>query len=818
VSRKTIPCCGGRRANIRALVACLCSLVLFFALSLIASRAAAAAPPEPITELRTAAFVAPPSTGPTETVALPHLWRYDGKSPSFATYRLAFTAPVSAASLAVYIAGTNLPFEASVNGERVHEGGGPDSRPIPLGSWRATPSFRIPAEILAAGRNELELKVFANAAGLYALAPVTVGSADRIAKIEHREWLLKNLLPLAIAAVLAAVGVIALALWRGRRDFALFFWLGAGATLWSLQNFILQLPFALLPQPYLRVLIISLYVWFPLLLANFFLRFAYQRSVLFERTTIAVMLLAAPAVYVAESLRRFEIASIGLRALTLLFISIALLAVLRFALRSRDVKGNLLLAAGTLCVGGAMYDFIVSLLVAELRPTFLTTYAGAVLVLLTAWMLLDRYQQAYTAYRDLNRQLEQRVQAANTELQQRLAQTQAAREQAEQANVAKSRFFAAASHDLRQPLHSLGLFASALSAEVTSAKARELTCSIGDSIGVLEELFNELLDLSRLDAGIVPVQLRNIELQVLFDRLAREFHMNAVERDLRLRFVPTRLVVHTDAVLLERILTNLVANALRYTQQGGVVVGARRRGPRVAIEVCDTGVGIAPDKQSLVFEEFYQVDNPGRDRRRGLGLGLAIVKRLSRLLDLPVSLRSTPGHGTCFRVELPRSHEPADPLTALPEMVEDDALRDLRVLIVDDDVMVRQGTAAILRQWNADVRAAASAQDANRAIDDGFVPQLLIVDLRLGEVHDGVDVIETLQHRLRPNPPALLISGDTGAGELARVRDSGIPMLTKPVAPAKLRSMLRALLQQTSGATAADLNTSLAAAADTDRN
>ena len=790
MSSRASPCGSPSSANVHAVF-----LRLWFAAWILLSPALAMAQPAAaVAEIVTATFIAPAETGRgPETVSLPHLWRHDGSAPGVGIYRLPFSAAANVGSFAVYIDGTNMPFEARINGQHVYEGGGPDSRPVPLGSWRAAPTFRVPIETLEAGRNELELKVFVRTAGVYALGPVSVGPADKIAAIDQWQWLLKNLLSLTISAVLGTVGAISLALWRSRDDVA-FFWLGAGALLWSFQNIVVQLPYALLPQPHLRVLIISLYAWFPLLLANFFLRFANQRSVLFERTAMTVALLAAPTMYAADALGYFGAASIGLRAVTLALISIALVAVLRFALGSRDVRGMLLLGAGALCVGGAMYDYVLSLTLLDLRPFYLTTYAGAILVLLTAWMLLDRYHQAYTAYRDLNRELEQRVQQAHAELQQRLAQTQAAREQAEQANIAKSRFFAAASHDLRQPLHSLGLFASALSSEVTSAKARELTRSIGDSIGVLEELFNELLDLSRLDAGIVQVQRRNVGLQGLFDRLERAFHMDAVERDLRLRFVPTKLVVRTDPMLLERILVNLVSNALRYTQQGGVVVGARRRGERVAVEVWDSGVGIAPDKQALVFEEFYQVDNPGRDRRRGLGLGLAIVRRLSRLLDVPVSLRSVPGRGTCFRVDVAKSDQPAEPLAEQPAIAEDAALRGVPVLIVDDDVMVRQGTAAVLRQWQAEVRTAASSQEASFALDDGFSPQLLIVDLRLGEADDGIAVIDALRRKLPSEVPALLISGDTGASELTRVRASGIPLLTKPVAPAKLRSMLLALV------------------------
>ncbi len=745
--------------------------------------------------LTTAVFVAPAKEiDAGETVQLPHLWRHRSETPTAARYRLTFQLPEGVADFAVRIAGTNLPFEAIVNGRHAHENGGPLSRPVPLASWRAAPTFRIPVDLLRPGPNELDLLVFANTRGLHALGPVSVGTGAAIAALELRGWFVHNMLPLVVASMLGVVGVISLALWRGRSDYALFFWLGAGTTLWSLQNFLVQLPFRLLPPPHLGILYIALYAWYPLLLAVFFLRFAYQRSIFFERVAIGAMLLAVPVLYSAEAFDQGNLASAGLRGIVLLFVLAALVGIFRYALRSRDTKGISLLAAGTLCVGGAMRDYALSLVELNLQAVYLTTYAGLILVLLAAWMLLDRYQQAYKAYRDLNLELERRVQAANAELQLRLAQTEAAREQAEQASIAKSRFFAAASHDLRQPLHSLGLFTSALDEHLTSPQARGTARSIRESITALESLFDSLLDLSRLDAGVVTVQPRNVGLQALFDRLAREFHGEAVERELRLRFVPTRAVVRTDPLLLERILINLVANALHYTQHGGVAVGVRRRRGRAAIEVHDTGVGIPPEKQALVFEEFYQVNNPGRDRRRGLGLGLAIVQRLAHMLDHPLRLRSTPGRGSCFSIELPLADGPADaPVEELP-MIDDEVLHGVRALVLDDDMMVRDGTAALLRQWGAQPRTAHSGAEASRALDDGFLPDVMIVDMRLGEARDGIDVINSLRGRLRRNTPALLVSGDTGAAELARVRSSGIPLLTKPVAPAKLRAMLRAVL------------------------
>jgi signal transduction histidine kinase/ActR/RegA family two-component response regulator len=766
----------------------LCCLA-FAAWATLGFGATSAAEPSAATALKQAEFAGPGEQA-AAPVKLPHIWRHTSQSPGVARYRLTFESPAGITDFAVQINGTNLPFEAIVNGRHAHENGGPTSKPVPLTSWRAAPTFRIPVDQLQPGANTLELLVYPSRPGVYVLGQVTVGPADAITQGELRGWIVHNVVPLVVASVLGAVGLIALAMWRGRQNYALFFWLGSGAFLWALQNFLFQWPLPLLPQPHLRVVLTSFYAWYPLLLAVFFLRFAYHRWRWFEGAAVAVMLLAMPVLYLAQAFGQFDQASTVLRGGVLLFIGTALVAIVRYALRERDTKSVLLLVAGALCVGGAVYDYALDLRAVDLRPVWLTSYAGVILVLLTAWMLLDRYQQAYSAYRDLNVELETRVQAANAELQLRLAQTQAAREQAEQANVAKSRFFAAASHDLRQPLHSLGLFASALDEQLTSPQAREKARGIRESITALESLFDALLDLSRLDAGIITVQPRNVALQALFDRMAREFHVEAVERDLRLRFMPTRAVVRTDPLLLQRVLTNLVSNALRYTPRGGVVVGVRRRKGRASIEVCDTGVGIAADKQALVFEEFYQVSNPGRDRRRGLGLGLAIVRRLALLLDHPLTLVSTPGRGTAFRIELPFADGPADAPMEEETQAEDAALSGVRALVVDDDLMVREGTAALLKQWHAEAVTAASPAEAVRALDDGFVPDVLIVDLRLGGAEDGIDLVAGLRRRMMRETPALLVSGDTGAAELMRVRYSGIPFLTKPVAPAKLRSVL----------------------------
>ncbi len=242
-----------------------------------------------------------------------------------------------------------------------------------------------------------------------------------------------------------------------------------------------------------------------MLLAVFFMRFVYVRWRLYELGAAALALLAAPALYVGRLVDQFSLVSTLLRAAALIWISIALGAVLRYAWRERSVKGTMLLFAGTCCVVFAMRDWFVTVFGEEVRVVLLTNYSGLGLVLLAGWMLIDRYHKAYATSEAINLDLERRVKLANAELAQQLAQVQAARIEAERASVAKSRFFAAASHDLRQPLHSLGFFAAALNQHATSQEARDLVARIGDSIVALESLFNELLDLSKLDAGAIGV-------------------------------------------------------------------------------------------------------------------------------------------------------------------------------------------------------------------------------------------------------------------------------------------------------------------------
>ena len=372
-----------------------------------------------------------------------------------------------------------------------------------------------------------------------------------------------------------------------------------------------------------------------------------------------------------------------------------------------------------------------------------------------------------------------------------LAETQAARS-------AQVRFLAAASHDLRQPVHALGLLAAQAEVELKGRRAAATAAQMQDMAQALDSLVETLLDISRLDGGTLVPRPRPVPLQALFDRLAPEFAVLADARGLQWRLRPTPLWVHCDEAQLERMLRNLLSNALTHTATGGVLLAARRRGESVGLFVWDTGPGIAPEHQARIFDEFVQLQNPGRDRRRGHGLGLSIVARLSRLLGHPVQLRSRPGRGSCFSVILPAAPpqavaaEPAGAALALP-------LQGLRVAMVEDDEAVRVATASLLSAWGCQVWADAAAEPLLAQLGgQAHGLDRVISDWRLGQ-GDGLAAILELRRAAGAELPALLLSGETlpmAPDALAELAGAGITAARKPLPAAALRAWLSASAQQ----------------------
>ena len=370
----------------------------------------------------------------------------------------------------------------------------------------------------------------------------------------------------------------------------------------------------------------------------------------------------------------------------------------------------------------------------------------------------------------------------------------AQKEAADDANVAKSKFIATASHDLRQPVHALGLLAGALQGYPMNDEMRRLVGQIGGSVTAMDGLFNSLLDISRLDAGVVESQVEDFSIGALIERVCRDHLAEAKAKGLRLVSVDCSAIVRTDPFLLERILRNLVSNAIRYTDRGRVVVGCRR-GNGLRIEVWDTGPGMPLELQREIFREFVQLGNVERDRAKGLGLGLAIVDRLSKLLDCPVTLRSAPRAGSVFQVSVPLAERQFLPAPGSQDAPIFATARGL-ILVIDDDSVIQSAMGSLLTSWGHEVIAAGShAEMQDRIATVSRRPDLIICDYRLRDGDNGIVAIKRLQSRYNEHIPAVLITGDTAADRLREAQESGLILLHKPVAEIKLRATVGNLMR-----------------------
>lgn len=397
-------------------------------------------------------------------------------------------------------------------------------------------------------------------------------------------------------------------------------------------------------------------------------------------------------------------------------------------------------------------------------------------------------------------QLADRLSWRQEELQSRIDEAtrelRASKEQAEAATLAKTRFLAAASHDLRQPTHALGLFVARLGQLPQDPQSRHLIDKLDASVQAMQDLLDALLDVSRLEAQVVELNPRPIDLAELFAQLEATLAPVASGKGLRLRLRPRAVWVRSDPALLHRILLNLLGNALRYTAHGGVLLACRAAPAtgQLWIEIWDTGIGIAAEHQEAIFQEFFQVANPERDRSRGLGLGLNIVRRASALLGHQLELRSVPGRGTRFRIQVPvcepGSHKPPVPLLAQVSLLP------CRVLVIEDDLLSRDALRGLLESWGMGVWVASNLETALLQFRKVGLPDLIVSDYRLPEGVNGVDAIARLRQQALRKIPACLMSGDIDPQVLQSARLAGLTLLHKPVRPAKLRSLIRHLMQQ----------------------
>ncbi|MED5621188.1 ATP-binding response regulator [Ideonella sp. BN130291] len=405
------------------------------------------------------------------------------------------------------------------------------------------------------------------------------------------------------------------------------------------------------------------------------------------------------------------------------------------------------------------------------------------------------YRQAF----ERTIELKQRTEQLLAQLRVEKAAAEAARRDAEVANRAKTQFFAAASHDLRQPLHALGLFAEALRSRNQDEQVTHLVNSINSSVDALEGLFSELLDITKIDTGGVEPVPQHFALADVFRKLKLHFEPTAFEKGLDLRFRGAAHHAFADPVLVERVLRNLVSNAIRYTNDGSVLVSARQRGDTLLLQVWDTGVGIREREQERIFEEFYQVPDQAvaldPHQRKGLGLGLAIVKRLAALMQAPLRLRSRPGHGTVFSMEVPIGRAQPTAETSIKGKPALGLTLDHRlIVIVEDDAAVRSGLEVLLKGWGASVLSfesvAACVAWGQIADPANPAPDLIIADYRLESGHTGVEAITMLRQRFGEGLPAIVVTGSLMTGHEREAQNHNFHLLVKPVVPNKLRAMI----------------------------
>ena len=385
----------------------------------------------------------------------------------------------------------------------------------------------------------------------------------------------------------------------------------------------------------------------------------------------------------------------------------------------------------------------------------------------------------------------ERVRAAErleSEVAERTAELRAARDRAELAAAAKTKFLATASHDIRQPLQAMALLLGGLAPEVTTPAGQRTLRAVERSLGASMELLDALLEFSRLDAGALRPHVTGVALDDLLDIVVEPYMAEAARKGLRLTLRAPRATVRSDAQLLARILRNLLSNAIKYTDRGGILVGCRRRGDRLRLEIWDTGCGIPADQQRQVFWEFFQ--GPGARRGGGLGLGLAIVERLARLLGHHIAVRSLPGRGSVFAVEMTLD-EPAGPVVPVPAVAPGFAwLAGRLVAVLEDDVAVAEALARLLAGWGARVAAGTTGAELAASLA-GARPDAVIADCQLGDDQDGFAVLDGLDALHGCRLPAVVLTGDYDVGTLKRRNRARRRVLHKPVWPAVLEAVLR---------------------------
>jgi signal transduction histidine kinase/ActR/RegA family two-component response regulator len=398
-----------------------------------------------------------------------------------------------------------------------------------------------------------------------------------------------------------------------------------------------------------------------------------------------------------------------------------------------------------------------------------------------------------------NQSLESQVRERTQLLAEQNVGLERAKADAEHAMEAKSRFLAAASHDLRQPLHALTLFTRALSRRVQGREATTLVAQMEEGLRGLKGMFDALLNVSRLDAKLIEPAMAPVLIAEIMERVSVGSKAEAEQNGLKFSSRTQDWILETDAALLETIIRNLVSNALKFTERGGILLAARYRGGRPVIDVYDTGPGLSPEQHERIFEEFSRADRRAYGANDGLGLGLSIARRYAELLGMTIEVASRHGHGSRFSIVLPARAMIGTPRAGLPAPSAEISVHGVKILILDDDPLIVAALTRDLEDRQNRVFGYECCKDAEAALDSGLAIDVAILDFDLRGSETGLEFIARMSRKFSRNVPTLILSGGTDSETLAALSNSGRPWLTKPADPELIVATLSAILRKTPG-------------------
>lgn len=726
----------------------------------------------PLQRIESAQFEPADRSEPAITVSLPDTWDQRGVNRRLqARYRFAFTLDaLPQESMGLAFTRLSTRHRITLNGQVAADEG---ASPTNLGLVQPALIELAPA-LLRVGSNVVEIEVSHMRNG--GLSAAQIGPLSELRASHQRTLLIGAELPRAMNMACVGLALLLIAIWWRRREETALGSFGLLALIGSLRNYGYSMGVSVSGNAFSADwMLVAVNTWVATLFGVFAVALVGEHWPRYRRWLIGVAIVVPLLAAVAAGVDRLQ----ELRG----FVYPVLLATVAPAVwicvaRPREGRSLAALGVGAMVLG-ALHDYAYQ--VAGWVPvtdTFWMPYLMPLTLGTVALLLVRRMVRALGEVETLNTELEARVAARTHQL--------------ERANAAKTHFLAAASHDLRQPLVTIGLLVGLAREKASAGPVESLLGRVDEAVGAMERLLSGLLDLSRFEAGAVQPHPEVLHLDEIFAAIGANEQVHAAHKRLRLRLRSTELQVFSDRVLLERILRNLVANALRYTSRGGVLVAARKRGDKVRIEVRDTGVGIAPEHQQTIFEEFVQVQASAQGSTLGMGLGLAIVRRSATMLGHRIGVSSTPGRGSCFWIELPRVAMAPQARSDAQPSAPPSQLAGRRVLLIDDEDTVRDAMRDRLQAWGAQVRDFADIESLQRwlAGNHEAAPELVLSDYRLKQ-GDGLLAIEMVRQRFGA-VPSVLVTGDSAPRDLARLHAAGVRVLHKPFRTEALLEVLAA--------------------------